>query len=209
MVIRVAELREYLERVLERLYAGFYIYSAMAYLVWLPVLAVFMLLWSIPQIASLPNWAKGLFSILYWLGAAAVLVGLVMKHYWKRYIERLAAKLEATSRAKAKPCARFLTLWITTPIIIIGLPMVLNGILGEAAYAMSVAVGLAVGNMGNVLTDRCYGLRWPPPLISVLMLIASLPLIVVGVWGALVMVIMASYALVAIAYLAMALSRLD
>jgi hypothetical protein len=203
----MAELKEYLDRVAERLYAGLYIYAAIAYLVWLPALSVFMLL--LPLVAELPQPLAAIASFGYWSAAAVFLVGAVMRYYWRRYVARLAARAKASGTGWRR-CQRSLLLWLATPMIIALSPTLAGGVLGvEQALALGLCLGLAVGNTGNTILDRCYGVKWPPPLIAVVTLIAGAPLVLTYVWGAFVALVVASYSATAIAYLTMAIARVE
>ncbi len=80
-------LRETLEKLLERLYAGFNIYAALSFQVWVVALSIDLLLSSLPLGEGLDT----LIGYVYW--AAVIAVALVYTaRQWRRYIARLAAE---------------------------------------------------------------------------------------------------------------------
>ncbi len=144
---------------LAKLYAGFYVYAAISYMVWLPVLAGYMIISTTSWFQSLPDTRKGLVSMAYWLGLAFIVVLLFFMRYWKGYINRMAAKLGVLERTR--DCWKYNLLWILGSALIIVLNALLGGTLGHRAIGFSVLVGLSIGNLGTAMLERCYGERSP------------------------------------------------
>lgn len=199
--------REVLRRAVERLYAGFYIYGALAYLSWLPALSVFIVVVASEWYLGLPGVWKAVVATVYWAGAAAVFA-YSMARFWRGYLARIGARAEALGARRR--CGKLHLLWLLVFPLIYGVAALLEGVgVGAGgAFATGLVASLSYGSLVNVAVERCYGERLPPSIIAAVVLAASTPLTAAWGWLVAIAAIMLAYSLTSIAYLLAAIKRL-
>ena len=204
------ELLDTLEKVLERLYAGYNLYGAIIYLAFGVATALFVLVAMTPWFQSLSGRGSTIASIVYW-GLAIIIVGYVSKHYGKSYISRLEARLGRRAERGRRCGLLSAAAWASFPATMMAAWLVASmlGRGGAYASAFSVLFALGVGNLGNALMEKCYGGELVnPPMIAALLLFLGSPLALLSGWGYAAMLIILAYTLAALGYVYNALKKI-
>ena len=204
-------LERLLREVSEKLYAGFYIYAALAYAVWIPVLAVFELVIAVAApLAGESPWGW-VIAAAYWF-LAGYLVAYSMGRYWRGYVERIAARTGLGGETRSNQCRRAsLVVWLLTPLSILLAGLAVETVTGcncPASWATGVMLGLAPGLFSNVAVEYCSGDRAPASLIAAIGVLVLAPTGYYLGWGGTAFSIIAAYSLTIVAYLFKALKRL-
>ena len=207
--------RELLKTLSEKLYAGFHIYAAAFYALWLIVLNAY-LLWISTRLYPVDySW---LASAVYW-GVAAVLAVVIGWRYLGAYGARLEAKA-GIARGKAARCRVFHALWASF-LVLMPASTYIGSLLGsiEAGMTYSILLAVTVGNWGVALSEACYhrltrsGHKPIACIPALTLTIASLffPVVLVNLGWAAWLYMMASiglaYSLATVAYTLAALKR--
>ncbi len=192
------ELKELLDKLLEKLYVSDCVYAVMAYLFWLIPLNLFTILISMLP----PDTPVGqLVNTIFWFVAAPI-VALAL-HQLSRALRRIAILVGHHRRSYWSWCHA--VLWCVAMIIIIFLPIPLYHVIPGYEIQVSLALGLAVGVAGNALAEYRSGLQHPPSMAgSTLLLVTALLCLATEpemAWGVVIGGINLAYLAVACIYL--------
>ncbi|BES82421.1 hypothetical protein [Pyrodictium abyssi] len=213
------ELLEMLKRIEEKLYAGWNLYSALAFLYWIPVLGTYMAIASTSWFMGLSEDAKGLFSAAYWV-AAVMLSFTFYRTLLKKYIERLIASLSSECSENCyrekRHCNLFSAVsWLLGFLLAPGIGAALEPLLGpERGQAAGLLAFITVGTLGVALAEYCASKKRPLSLVAPsataagMLLLPLVPPDVDAAYAFASSVIVVGYSVTAALYVLAALRRL-
>jgi len=212
------ELLEVLKRVEEKLYAGWNLYSALAFLYWIPFLATYMAIACTSWYRGLSGDGQRLFSIAYW--AATMLLSLIFyRTLTRKYLERLAVNTSggcSKDYRRKMRCSIFSTAsWLLGLLLAPAVATVAEPLLGpERVQAVGLLVFVKVGTLGLALAEYCASRRKPLSLVAPsitaagMLLLPLVPPSVDTAYSFASSVIVVGYSVTAILYVLATLRRL-